>query len=127
MSTTTTDHLILLNTDYEKLSYLLNGINTEVAEMLIEEINRAEIVTADEIPKDVVTMNSKLTYKDFDTGKESTITLVYPQEASLEENKMSILAPIGSALIGLRVGQKISWPMPNGKEKTVMVISVYNQ
>jgi regulator of nucleoside diphosphate kinase len=62
-----------------------------------------------------------------DTGKELVVTLVYPHDADIDENKISILAPIGAALIGLRVGQVIRWPVPSGKEKRLQVVAVLFQ
>lgn len=118
------EKLILTQDDFQKISSLIKVSETEIAELLEEELDRAMIVANDELPKDVVAMNSKVVFKDVDTNKESVATLVYPQDAKIEENKVSILAPIGSALIGLRVGQLIEWPFPNGKSKRLMVMSV---
>lgn len=78
------------------------------------------VVANDELPADVVSMNSKVSFKDLDTEKESVVTLVYPQDANIDEGKISIFAPVGSALIGLRVGQVINWPLPHGKEKKIL-------
>ncbi|HMN67601.1 MAG TPA: nucleoside diphosphate kinase regulator [Bdellovibrionales bacterium] len=97
---------------------------SEAGELLEEELARASIVPDDELPSDVVSMNSEITYQDLETGAEQTVTLVYPQEANSAENKISILAPIGSALIGLRVGGVIKWPIPKGKIKEIKVIRV---
>lgn len=121
------DDLILSNGDFQKLSSLLNVTKPEIAELLEEELSRASVVPDNELPNDVVSMNSHVSFRDLDKGKESAITLVYPHEASIDENKVSILAPVGSALIGLKVGQVIEWPVPNGKEKRLKVISVISQ
>lgn len=121
------NNLILTNADFQKLSSLINSDNSKVAELLEEELGRASVVAEEELPKDVVSMNSKVCFQDLETGKQTIITLVYPHEANIEENKISILAPVGSALIGLRVGQTIQWPIPNGKEKTFKVVSVLSQ
>lgn len=118
------DNVILTQADFQKLSQLISIARTEIAELLEGELNRAAIVPDDQLPRDVVAMNSVVGFKDLDSGKESTITLVYPHEANIAENKISILAPVGSALIGLRVGQVIHWPVPNGKEKKFQVVSV---
>lgn len=116
--------LILTQSDFEKLNSLLDVAQPDIAELLKEELSRAEIVANDELPVDVVSMNSKVIFKDLDTDKESVVTLVYPQDANIDEGKISIFAPVGSALIGLRVGQVINWPLPNGKEKRIQVVSV---
>ena len=121
------DSLILTQADFQKLSSLLSSAQPEIAELLEEELGRATIVSNDKLPEDVVSMNATVSFQDLDTRKESVVTLVYPHEANIDENKISILAPVGSALIGLRVGQIINWPVPNGKEKRLKVISVLYQ
>ena len=121
------NNLILTQADFQKLSSLIRSENSVTAELLEEELGRAAVVADEELPKDVVSMNSKVCFQDLETGKETIVILVYPHEANIEENKISILAPVGSALIGLRVGQIIQWPVPNGKEKTFKVISVLSQ
>lgn len=113
--------------DFQKLSSLVGSVHSDVTELLEEELNRASIVTEEALPKDVVSMNSKVCFEDLDSGAENTVTLVYPHEAKIEESKISILAPVGSALIGLRVGQVIHWPIPHGKKKRLKVKSVLFQ
>jgi regulator of nucleoside diphosphate kinase len=121
------NNLILSQTDFQKLSSLVNTAQVEVAELLEEELSRARIVSDEQLPHDVVSMNSRVSFQDLDTGKESVVTLVYPYEADIMEDKISIFAPVGSALIGLRVGQVINWPVPKGKVKRLKVISVLYQ
>ncbi len=121
------DTLIVAKTDFERLYSLIGNANSEVKELLDEELSRASVVSDDELPEDVVSMNSTVRFQDLDTMGETVVTLVYPHEAKIEENKVSILAPVGSALIGLRVGQDIQWPLPNGKKKRLKVISVLHQ
>lgn len=120
------DKLILTQNDFQKITSLIKVSESEIAELLEQEMDRAMVVADDELPEDVVAMNSKVTFKDMDTNKESVAILVYPQDAKIEEGKVSILAPIGAALIGLRVEQFIEWPMPNGKNKRLIVVSVEN-
>lgn len=119
--------IIITHNDFQKLSALVSNSTSQLAELLEEELDRATVVTDEELPDDVVSMNSTVCFTDLDSGAESVVTLVYPHEANIEKNKISILAPIGSALIGLRVGQVIQWPVPNGKEKRLKVISVLFQ
>ena len=119
--------LILTQNDFHKLSSLVTSTKSDIAELLEDELSRASIVPPEKLPNDVVSMNSTVGFVDLDTGKESIVTLVYPYDAKIEENKISILAPVGSALIGLRVGQVINWPMPHGKEKRLRVVSVIYQ
>lgn len=117
-------NLILTLADFQKLTSLIDTVSSETTELLQEELGRASIVAPEDLPEDVVSMNSKVRFQDLETGKETTVTLVYPHEANIEENKISILAPVGSALIGLRVGQVIQWPVPNDKKKQIKVLSV---
>lgn len=116
--------LIMSQEDYIKLSTLLARSESETAELLDEELNRAKIVDPEQVPTDVVTMNSTVKFIDLEQEKEMVVTLVYPHDAKIDEYKISILTPIGAALIGLRVGQTITWPLPNGKQKQLKVISV---
>lgn len=84
---------------------------------LEEELMRAEIVAPQEIPGDVITMNSSVRLKDLDTKKELTYTLVFPADADAGQNKISVLAPIGTALLGYRVGDIITWAVPAGQRR----------
>lgn len=119
-----TNKLILTRTDYQCLAALIATLNHESAELLEGELSRALVVANDEVPADVVTMNSRVQFQDLESGKELAVTLVYPRDANIEEGKVSVLAPVGAALIGLRVGQVIRWPLPGGREKSLKVITV---
>jgi regulator of nucleoside diphosphate kinase len=81
---------------------------------LVREIQRASVVAAAEIPADVITMNSKARLLDLDRGSTLEYTLVYPQDADFAEGKISVLAPIGAAMLGYRVGDEIEWTVPGG-------------
>lgn len=81
------------------------------------ELKNAVIVEPKDIPSDVVTMNSKFRIKDLETNEETVYTLVFPFDADLEQNKLSILAPIGVALIGYKLGDIIEWDAPAGKKR----------
>lgn len=94
------------------------------AEMLEAELDRARVVAQDELPPDVVSMRSSIVYEDVDSGERREAILVYPDEADIEHSLISVLAPIGTALLGLSVGQSISWPVPGGRTRTVRVVSV---
>ena len=120
-------NLILTKNDFQRLSNLIMNADQTVADALEEELNRASVVNTQDLPADVVSMNSQVKFVDLDTQKETIVTLVYPQDADVAQNKISILAPIGSALIGLRVGQWIEWPIPNGKERKLKIIEVISQ
>ncbi|MBN9522700.1 nucleoside diphosphate kinase regulator [bacterium] len=81
---------------------------------LAGELRRARVVPRSELPPDVVTMNSTVCLRDLETGEEETYTLVYPTDADIGENKLSVLAPIGTALLGYRAGDVVEWPVPAG-------------
>jgi regulator of nucleoside diphosphate kinase len=117
-------HLIITEQDFQRLSAIALSQRSEAVNLLDEELGRAEIVDPEDLPPDVVTMNSVVTYRDENTGEEKQIGLVYPNHADAAEGRISILAPIGLALIGLRVGQSIEWQMPSGQVKKLTVTEV---
>lgn len=82
---------------------------------LEREVRRARVLPQEEIPANVVTMNTQLLLKDLSTGEESDYTLVYPENADFETNRISILAPIGTAVLGFREGDVFEWEIPAGK------------
>jgi regulator of nucleoside diphosphate kinase len=81
---------------------------------LAEELSRAIIVEPNEVPPDVITMNSRAELVDLDAGETVTFTLVFPQDASVDEEKISVLAPIGAGMLGYRVGDEFEWKVPAG-------------
>jgi regulator of nucleoside diphosphate kinase len=98
----------------------------DIAEFLSDELSRAEIVRDTEFDPNIVRMGSRVTYLDETTGRTRTVTLVYPDEANIAENRISILTPIGAALIGLSPSQSIEWPQPDGRVGTIKVLEVQN-
>lgn len=91
------------------------------------ELERAAIVEPDEMPADVVTMNSTASVVDTATGDAYELTLVYPREADGDPGKVSVLAPVGSAILGLRVGATIQWPMPGGRQLALRIAAIRYQ
>jgi regulator of nucleoside diphosphate kinase len=81
---------------------------------LAEELERATVVEPQEMPGDVVTMNSRLRLTDADTGERKTVTIVFPGMVNTDEGKISVLAPLGTALLGYRVGELVEWNVPSG-------------
>lgn len=81
------------------------------------ELDRAQIVLPQDVPADVITMNSKVALLDLDTQEEEIYTLVYPENANTAEGKVSILAPIGTAMLGYRVGDVFEWEVPAGRRR----------
>lgn len=121
------NNLVLNQADFQKLSSLIESLNSDRFELLEDELSRAAVVSDEKVPNDIVSMNSTVSFQDLETGKETIVTVVYPDAANIEENKISVLAPIGSALIGLREGQIIDWPVPSGKQKRLKVLSVISR
>ena len=85
--------------------------------MLKKELERAEVVPSAELPADVVTMNSRVRVRDMDSGRESTYALVFPRDADVAQGRISVLAPIGTAIIGYRAGDVIEWEVPAGEKR----------
>ena len=114
--------------DWERLERMVSGAGKapNIA-ILRNELDQATVVPSEKIPFDVVTMNSRVSFQELDTGEKSEITLVYPSDADVNRRRISILAPVGAALIGLRVGDEIEWPLPSGKTRTYKIISVLFQ
>jgi regulator of nucleoside diphosphate kinase len=87
---------------------------SEYLKGLEQELDRAKVVDPKTVPPDLVTMNSRVRLEDLETGEEMVYTLVFPENANLAENKISILAPIGTAMLGYRVGDVFEWKVPSG-------------
>jgi regulator of nucleoside diphosphate kinase len=81
------------------------------------ELDRGKLVTSEDVPSDVITMNSCARLVDLDTGEEMTYTLVFPQAADTSQGKISVLAPVGTAMLGCRVGDVFTWEVPAGVRK----------
>jgi regulator of nucleoside diphosphate kinase len=94
---------------------------------LLDEIERANIVAPEEIPANVVTMNSTIVFTIESTEKEFSLTLVYPKDSDGGKDRISILAPVGSALLGLSEGDQISWPKPGGDQMLVRIKKIIYQ
>jgi regulator of nucleoside diphosphate kinase len=117
--------------DYERLQTLIEGWpgtrDVDAIEALADELDRAEVVPAEQIAGNVVTMNSRVLFEDQGTGERREVSLVYPHESDVERGRISVLAPIGSALLGLAVGQTIDWPLPGGQAKRLRIVEVVYQ
>ena len=124
MRTKKENSLIISQPDYLQLTKLIEQHDTPAAEALDIELSRADIVPDKDIPADAVAMGSQVTFVDLDSIEEKTISLVYPNEADVTQMKISVLSPVGSALIGLRIGGNIDWPVPLGKVRRLKVIGV---
>ncbi|EPW3767717.1 nucleoside diphosphate kinase regulator [Vibrio fluvialis] len=124
-----TNHTIVVSTlDMDRISALLEQMPklSPELEKLEDELDRATIKEPQEMPDNVVSMNSTVRFKF--VGKEEIIqkNLVYPNEVKSNDD-ISIFAPVGSALLGLAAGQTLTWPMPGGAEKTIEILEVVYQ
>jgi regulator of nucleoside diphosphate kinase len=117
--------ILVTDQDFERLSLLIQHSESKTAGLLEEELARATVVPQREIPQDIVTMNSTIRFTNEENGKESEVTLVFPKDADVTNGQVSVLAPVGMALIGLKVGQSIEWPMPTGPRKLKVVRILY--
>ncbi|MDD3518906.1 MAG: nucleoside diphosphate kinase regulator [Chromatiales bacterium] len=100
--------------DLERIERLLEQAGRDEHQPLRRELERAEVREPEEMPADVITMNSTALFVDEDSGTKREMTLAYPRDADGASGRVSILAPVGSALLGLAVGQRIDWPAPSG-------------
>ncbi len=121
--------IFITEKDYLRLSNLLNNLEVEPdsLENLEIEMERATILSDDEVPSGLVTMNSTVEYEDLSSGKSTTITIIYPGNETSTGKNISVLAPLGSALLGLTEGQEINWKFPSGKTKRLKIIKVMYQ
>lgn len=94
------------------------------AERLLEELERAEVLPSEEIPATVVNIGSEVVYRDDESERNHTACLVFPAEADISRQRISVLTPVGAALIGLSEGQSISWLSRDGKERRLTVLEV---
>ncbi len=113
--------IVVTDRDLALLSRLRNHAQLET------ELERADIVDALDVPSDVVTMNSRVVFEDEATGKTTEVTIVFPQDADLGLGRVSVLAPVGTALLGLAEGDSIVWPFPDGGSRCLRVVAVTYQ
>lgn len=121
------DVLLVTEKDLMRIKHTLSFQKSSEFQNLEIELDRAKIISDDEVPPNLVTMNSKVKFLNLNDQKEMVVTIVYPADANFSEGKVSVLASLGSALIGLRVGQKINWQFPDGKTKTLEILDVLYQ
>ena len=115
--------IIITKTDLQRL---LPMLDVHTSDSLEGELHRAVIVEPRAVPADVVTMNSEVVYEDCTTFAKRCVRIVYPKDADAARGHVSVLAPIGSALLGLRVNQSIEWRVPSGT-KRIRVVEIRYQ
>lgn len=106
-----------------ELAHAGSSVASAVADYLLGELDRADIVPSGQLPPDVVRMGSTVRYRTGD-GDSREVTLVFPAEADIDRNRVSVLTPIGAALVGLRKGQSITWLTRDGRNQMLTVLRV---
>lgn len=125
MQIQTVPPILISQPDYERLSALVGSAQTSAAwPDLVEELGRAEIVAPRELPPGVVTMGAQVDYVDGSGRPARRVTLVYPGSEDIAAGRISVLTPIGTALIGLSVGQTMAWVTRGGERKYLTVTAV---
>lgn len=128
----TNSKIIITREDYETLNAYVKGLRSVTAfdkknaASLQEELKKATLVRSEELPDDVVRLNSRVIVKEGTKNKLIELVLVVPEKADIKEKRISVFAPIGTALIGFRQGEKVKWDVPAGS-KTFTIMKVYNQ
>jgi len=123
--------IIITETDHDRLQALLDSEfataigPSEYLDNLRMELDRAEIVRPKDVPRNVVTMNSTVVFRDLDTNEKETYTLVFPDSADIANDRLSVLAPVGTAILGERVGDVIKWRVPQGWRRLKIEHVVY--
>lgn len=126
----TTPKIILSSQDMDRLEALLDALPDKAAPdktALMAELSRAEVVEPEQIPPTVITMNSTVRFAMEESGEEFCLTLVYPKDMNGDSDRISVLAPVGSALLGLSTDDHIEWPGPGGKLTKVRILEVIYQ
>ena len=119
--------IIVSSHDLARLDAMLESpanARNPAAVTLGDELNRAQIVAPDQVPAGTVTMHATVQCEDELTGDVHTLTLVYPHEANVDLGRVSVLAPVGTALLGLTIGQSIDWTAPGGRKLRLRVRQV---
>jgi len=119
--------IMLTRRDHEKLTQLAAArvpLDSHVRDFLADELTRAAIVEPADAPATLVTMNSSVTFRDDQMRRISEVTLVYPEDADIAAGRISVLTPVGAALIGLTEGQSIDWETRAGVRKSLTVLRV---
>lgn len=114
--------------DLQRLQHHLDNLDAKTRKQfqsLDEELNRAHVVESRQVPDNVITMNTRLIYRDLEEETGSEITLVFPEQANLEQGRMSVFSPIGTALLGYAVGDEIEWRVPAGTRKLKIEALLY--
>lgn len=102
----------------------MRGAAADLGDRLMAEVARATVLPSGEMPADVVNIGSEVRFRDEVTGREQSVTVVLPEGADISRGRVSVLTPIGAALIGLAVGASIGWETRDGEERRLTVLAV---
>ena len=116
--------IYLTQDDLDRLFKLIEEEPEGTLAQLENELVRANVVPREKIPRDVVTMNSRVVFENESTGERREVTLVYPGSADIDAGRISVLVPVGTALLGLRVGQSIEWELPSRGKQRYRIVKV---
>ncbi|MEZ2586760.1 nucleoside diphosphate kinase regulator [Kluyvera intermedia] len=122
--------IIINEFDAERIDRLLEQpayANSPVANALNDELDRAQMCAPEDMPHDVVSMNSQVKFRDLTTGEERVRTLVFPANMTDSATQLSVMAPVGAALLGLRTGSTIHWELPGGTSTHLEVLELLYQ
>ena len=122
--------IIINEFDAERIDRLLEQpayANSPVANALNDELDRAQMCAPEDMPHDVVSMNSQVKFRDLTTGEERVRTLVFPANMTDSATQLSVMAPVGAALLGLRTGSTIHWELPGGASTHLEVLELLYQ
>lgn len=118
--------IYLTGADFECLSRIVDATSERVpgAAALAEELRRSILVEDDDAPRPFVRLNSLVTYRDLPSGRERCVRLVVPREASIDDGRVSVLTPVGAALIGMTIGASFRWTDASGRPRGVEILDV---
>ena len=122
--------IIINEFDAERIDRLLEQpayANSPVANALNDELDRAQMCAPEDMPHDVVSMNSQVRFRDLTTGEERVRALVFPAQMTDSSTQLSVMAPVGAALLGLRAGSAIHWELPGGTSTHLEVLELLYQ
>lgn len=118
--------IYLTGADFECLSRIVDAAGDRVpgGAVLAEEVRRSILVEEDDAPRPFVRLNSLVTYRDLPGGRERRVRLVVPREASIEDGRVSVLTPVGAALIGMTIGATFRWTDASGRPRGVQILDL---
>lgn len=125
----TLPQIVIPANDYDRLATLAEAAERnmpQIADYLIRELDRAQVVADEECDEQIVRVGSHVTYRDEFNGRERTVMLVWPHDVDVNRSRISVLTLIGAALLGMKPLQSIEWPSPVGGPRKLTVLAVYN-